>query len=131
MGFEYSLDIPYDSPVYTVGETAPYSRLGEIESKIDSLTYRKEKDRLSIIAGGGTSSGIEGTNAVFPRNIEVTVDRVGYFKAGDIILGGTTVVDAFIKLISQKSTGELRSEISTNKDVEYGSPKGFITIYCC
>ena len=61
MGFEYSLDIPYDSPVYTVGETAPYSRLGEIESKIDSLTYRKEKDRLSIIAGGGTSSGIEGT----------------------------------------------------------------------
>lgn len=127
IGFEYSLDIPYDSPVYTVGETAPYSRLGEIESKIDSLTYRKEKDRLSIIAGGGTSSGIEGTNAVFPRNIEVTVDRVGYFKAGDIILGGTTVVDAFIKLISQKSTGELRSEISTNKDVEYGSPKGFIT----
>lgn len=110
-----------------MGETAPYSRLGEIESKIDSLTYRKEKDRLSIIAGGGTSSGIEGTNAVFPRNIEVTVDRVGYFKAGDIILGGTTVVDAFIKLISQKSTGELRSEISTNKDVEYGSPKGFIT----
>ncbi|SPU31711.1 Uncharacterised protein [Bacteroides thetaiotaomicron] len=55
------------------------------------------------------------------------MDRVGYFKAGDIILGGTTVVDAFIKLISQKSTGELRSEISTNKDVEYGSPKGFIT----
>lgn len=40
IGFEYNLDYPYDSPVYTVGETASYSRLGDIESKIDSLTYK-------------------------------------------------------------------------------------------
>lgn len=127
IGFEYNLDIPYDSPVYTVGETAPYSRLGEIESKIDSLTYRKEKDKLAILTGGGISSGAEGTNIVFPRNIEVTVDKVGYFKAGDIILGGTSIVDAFIKLVSQKSTGELSSKISTGNDVEYGSSRGSIT----
>ena len=40
IGFEYNLDIPYDSPIYTIGEKASYSRLGDIEDKIDSLTYK-------------------------------------------------------------------------------------------
>lgn len=40
IGFEYNLDLPYDSPVYTIGETASYSRLGELEGKLDSLTYK-------------------------------------------------------------------------------------------
>ena len=30
LGFEKKLDIPYDSPSYTVGESAAYSRLGGI-----------------------------------------------------------------------------------------------------
>ena len=38
IGFEWPLDFPYDHPIYTVGETASYSRIGEIESKLDSLT---------------------------------------------------------------------------------------------
>ena len=38
IGFEWPLDIPYDHPIYTIGETAAYSRIGEIESKVDSLT---------------------------------------------------------------------------------------------
>lgn len=35
-----NLDIPWDSPVYTIGESMPYSRIGEIEDKVDSLTYK-------------------------------------------------------------------------------------------
>lgn len=52
IGFEYNLDIPSDSPVYTVGETASYSRLGNLESKVDALTYKGE------ISKGGEGCGI-------------------------------------------------------------------------
>lgn len=40
IGFEFNLDLPYDSPIYTVGETAAYSRIGELESKIESITLK-------------------------------------------------------------------------------------------
>ncbi|MBP1615806.1 MAG: hypothetical protein H6Q13_3254, partial [Bacteroidetes bacterium] len=40
IGFEYNLDYPYDNPTYTVGETASYSRLSEIEQKVDAVTYK-------------------------------------------------------------------------------------------
>lgn len=54
IGYECSLDLPYDHPIYTVGETAAYSRLGEIENKIDSLTFKGQPYNS---AGGSTSSG--------------------------------------------------------------------------
>ena len=40
IGFEFNLDLPYDSPIYTVGETAAYSRIGELEEKVESLTLK-------------------------------------------------------------------------------------------
>ena len=40
LGWEMDLDIPWNSPVYTIGESMPYSRIGEIEDKVDSLTYK-------------------------------------------------------------------------------------------
>lgn len=40
LGWEMNLDIPWDSPVYIIGESMPYSRIGEIEDKVDSLTYK-------------------------------------------------------------------------------------------
>ena len=40
LGWEMNLDIPWDSPVYTIGESMSYSRIGEIEDKVDSLTYK-------------------------------------------------------------------------------------------
>lgn len=56
IGFEWPLDIPYDHPIYTVGETAAYSRLGAIESKVDSLTYKGQTySGISVNGGGGTS----------------------------------------------------------------------------
>lgn len=55
IGYECNLDIPYDHPVYIVGETAAYSRLGTIENKVDSLTY---KGKAFGGAGAGGGSGI-------------------------------------------------------------------------
>ena len=40
LGWEMNLDIPWDSPIYTIGESMPYSRIGDIEDKVDSLTYK-------------------------------------------------------------------------------------------
>ena len=50
LGFEFNLDKPYDSPVYTIGESTAYSRLGEIESKLNNITYGGQS---YIGAGGG------------------------------------------------------------------------------
>ncbi len=40
LGWEMNLDIPWNSPVYTIGESMPYSRISEIESDVESLTYK-------------------------------------------------------------------------------------------
>lgn len=53
IGFEWPLDIPYDHPVYTVGE---------IESKLDSLTYKGQTYSGSAVGGGGTSVYVIGVN---------------------------------------------------------------------
>ena len=67
IGFEYNLDFLYDSPIYTVGETAPYSRIGEIEDKIDSLTYKgKAYSNQSGIGSGGSSVYLIRTNDSTP-----------------------------------------------------------------
>lgn len=50
IGFEKKLDIPYDSPVYTIGESAAYSRLGELEQKLDNIQF---KGNTYVNQGGG------------------------------------------------------------------------------
>jgi len=57
IGYECSLDIPYDHPVYIVGETVAYSRMGTIENKVDSLTY-KGKAFGGAGAGGGSGTSV-------------------------------------------------------------------------
>lgn len=67
IGLEYNLDMPYDSPMYTVGETASYSRIGEIEDKIDSLVSKQNST-----GGGGNGVYVVGTNDSTPatnRNV--------------------------------------------------------------
>lgn len=58
LGWEMNLDIPWDSPVYTIGESIPYSRIGEIEDKVDALTYKGQ----TYTGGGGSGVYIITTN---------------------------------------------------------------------
>ena len=68
IGYEYNLDYPYDNPVYIVGETASYSRLGELESKLDSLTLKGQ----TYTGGSGSGVYVIGTNdATKPTNRNV------------------------------------------------------------
>lgn len=58
LGWELKLDIPWDSPVYTIGESMPYSRIQEIEDKVDALTYKGQ----TYTGGGGSGVYIIRTN---------------------------------------------------------------------
>ena len=54
IGIEINLDIPYDSPEYTIGEKASYSRLGQLEDKVDSITV----NGLQIGGDGNGGKGV-------------------------------------------------------------------------
>jgi len=64
IGWEMSLDIPYDSPVYTIGESSQYSRLGELEDKVDSLTYKGQ----TYTGSGGSGVYVIRTNDSTPAS---------------------------------------------------------------
>ena len=57
LGWEFNLDIPYDSPIYTVGESPAFSRLGNLEDKIESLTFKGK-----TYGGGGNGVYVIRTN---------------------------------------------------------------------
>ncbi len=58
IGMEMQLDLPYDSPVYTVGESAAYSRLGDLEGRLDGVTYRGKAYYGSGSSSGGSGDGV-------------------------------------------------------------------------
>lgn len=62
IGFEFNLDYSFDSPVYTVGETAAYSRIGELEEKIESLTLKGQ----TYTGGGGSGVYVIGSHDSTP-----------------------------------------------------------------
>ncbi|MDB9001137.1 hypothetical protein PN653_11495 [Parabacteroides distasonis] len=64
IGWEMNLDIPYDSPVYTIGESTQYSRIGELEDKVDTLTYKGQ----TYTGGGGSGVYIIRTNDSTPAS---------------------------------------------------------------
>lgn len=53
IGVEIKLDIPYDSPTYIVGEKAAYSRLGQLEEKVNSITVNGIQIGNENVNGGG------------------------------------------------------------------------------
>ena len=58
IGWEMYLDIPYDNPIYTIGESAQYSRIGEIEDKVETLTYKGQ----TYTGAGGSGIYVIRTN---------------------------------------------------------------------
>lgn len=52
IGMEINLDIPYDSPTYIVGEKAAYSKLGQLEDKVNSITVNGIQIGNTVGGGG-------------------------------------------------------------------------------
>lgn len=67
LGYELALGIPWGSPVYTIGESASYSRLGALEDKIDSI-----KLNGSSYFSGKVSSSTSGTNVYLIKKDDET-----------------------------------------------------------
>lgn len=124
IGYEYKLDIPEDSPVYTVGETAAYSRLGELESKVENVTYKGFN--YAYTSGGGSASS-ESSGLKLKRDIQVTAPQTGFFKPGYVIQAGYSWEEILRKMLYEPAQATLKSALSTANDVEYGSNKGSIT----
>lgn len=128
IGFEYPLDIPYDHPIYTCGESPSYSRLGNLENKIESLTYKSQTYAQSNIerALKEYRSSLSGLSTI-SSDIKVNAQQVGYYRTGDVILSGTTIEKVIKNMLYKASGAELKGTISTSNDVEFGSAKGVIT----
>lgn len=106
IGFEWPLDIPYDHPIYTVGETAAYSRIGEIESKLDNLTYKGRSYSGSVVGGGGTSVYVIGVNdKTLPsdRNVFSSRKSLATFLRKD----QEDTTDYLLKLLGGIMTGKI------------------------
>lgn len=63
IGYEYNLDLPWDSPTYTVGESVSVGRLSALESKVDNLTI-KGIASTNTNKGGGSNIYIIGANDI-------------------------------------------------------------------
>lgn len=124
IGFEYNLDIPYDSPVYTVGETAAYSRIGELESKVESITYKGFN--YTYTTGSGSSSS-DSSSTRLRKDIRVTAPKTGYFETGYVIMAGQTWEEILRRMLYEPAQATLQGSLSTPNDVEYGSEKGTLT----
>ena len=61
IGYEYNLDLLWDSPTFIVGESAPVRRLNALESKVENLTI---KGISSNGNGGGSNIYIIGSNDI-------------------------------------------------------------------
>ena len=61
IGMEINLDVPYDSPTYTVGEKASSSRLNKLETQVDSITVNGIQIG-SASSGGGNGVYVIGVN---------------------------------------------------------------------
>lgn len=99
IGFEFNLDYSFDSPVYTVGETAAYSRIGELEEKVESLTLKGQ----TYTGGGGSGVYVIGSHDSTPatdHNVYSALRSLIMFMRKDTeertdfllsLLGGTVI----------------------------------------
>lgn len=108
IGYECSLDKPYDSPVYTVGETASYSRIGELEEQIENITLKGQ----TYTGGGGSGIYVIGTNdTTSPTNRNV----YSALRVLQSFLSKTTNDRTPFKLeVGDKLTAEKGLQISKN-----------------
>ena len=99
IGFEFNLDYSFDSPVYTVGETAAYSRIGELEEKVENLTLKGQ----TYTGGGGSGVYVIGSHDSTPatdHNVYSALRSLIMFMRKDTeertsfllsLLGGTVI----------------------------------------
>lgn len=94
IGFEFDLAQPCDNPIYTVGESIQYTRIGELESKVDTIQY----NGMSYYLSGSTGSG--GSVYVLKKNETTEMTDSNVFSSLRTV-----------KEIENRSVSKVRDEI--------------------
>ena len=103
IGYEFSLDIPFDGAKYYVGEKPSYSRLNAMESKIEELVYNGQ----SYLNGNGGSGRsiyiIKSYDSITPTDYNVfsakAVDEQRLNKTKDDTVKGTITWEKLQKFL--------------------------------
>lgn len=103
IGYEFSLDIPFDGAKYYVGEKPSYSRLNAMESKIEELVYNGQ----SYLNGNGGSGRsiyiIKSYDSITPTDYNVfsakAVDEQRLNKTKDDTVKGTVTWEKVQKFL--------------------------------
>lgn len=114
IGYEFSLDIPFDGAKYYVGEKPSYSRLKAMESKIEELIYNGQ----SYLNGNGGSGRsiyiIKSYDSITPTDYNVfsakAVDEQRLNKTKDDTAKGTITWEKIQKLVSGLLVGNFNNE---------------------
>lgn len=114
IGYEFSLDIPFDGAKYYVGEKPSYSRLNAMESKIEELIYNGQ----SYLNGNGGSGRsiyiIKSYDSITPTDYNVfsakAVDEQRLNKTKDDTAKGTITWEKIQKLVSGLLVGNFNNE---------------------
>lgn len=114
IGYEFSLDIPFDGAKYYVGEKPSYSRLNAMESKIEELIYNGQ----SYLNGNGGSGRsiyiIKSYDSITPTDYNVfsakAVDEQRLNKTKDDTAKGTITWEKIQKLVSGLIVGNINNE---------------------
>lgn len=114
IGYEFSLDIPFDGAKYYVGEKPSYSRLNAMESKIEELVYNGQ----SYLNGNGGSGRsiyiIKSYDSITPTDYNVfsakAVDEQRLNKTKDDTVKGTITWEKVQKFFSGLHVGNSNNE---------------------
>lgn len=120
IGMEIKLDIPYDSPQYIVGEKAAYSRLGQLEEKVDSITVNGIKIGSAGSGGGVYVIGTNDSTPVTDSNVfSARRSRQEFLskKYDDVANGHVT----FQKGITSNGDIEVNADVHASGDMSTGS----------
>ena len=111
IGYEFSLDIPFDGAKYYVGEKPSYSRLNAMESKIEELIYNGQ----SYLNGNGGSGRsiyiIKSYDSITPTDYNVfsakAVDEQRLNKTKDDTAKGTVTWEKIQKFLQGLTVEDL------------------------
>lgn len=114
IGYEFSIDIPFDGAKYYVGEKPSYSRLNAMESKIEELVYNGQ----SYLNGNGGSGRsiyiIKSYDSITPTDYNVfsakAVDEQRLNKTKDDTAKGTITWEKVQKFFSGLLVGNSNNE---------------------
>ena len=111
IGFEIKLDLPYDSPQYTIGESTAYSRISDIEGKVEELTF---KGQTSTRTRGRTTHAIQPPDATAAPNFNVfsALRTLRMFLRKD----ASDVAEEIINFLKGLLIGKNGSGITVRKD---------------